>query len=191
MSICECLFISSTNNRHYVNNSVIRINDFSSRYHNISDEFRIWMYQPNPEGHRSSSGSGSTRSIPSQSIQSGCRDVTATLYPSKAQAKNADSNFEMAQSMIGSDSGPPVENHPWIRGTSESGSRAAASNNRAPSAFLIAVSIACAMILLMPNSDDDKPILLSFLPPSCIPGIHLKLCAAYVLGCVTKPLIWP
>lgn len=60
---------------------------------------------------------------------------------------------------------------------------------RSPNYFLIMVSVAAIVVLMMPNSEEDtKSSIFSFLP---IPGVQLKLCAAYVLGCVTKPLLWP
>lgn len=177
---------------------VIRINDVSPKYHSRSDEFRICMHQQ-PSGiesliRSSSSSSSSTKSAGSH--VSGHRDVTATLFPDLPAAHKLSTGGKSFESIPGSSSnltqsqiftsGPgsppsPASNSRQIAGLHN-------NNNRTPNYFLILISVAAAVVLMMPNSDTEKPSLMSFLP---LPGLHMKLCAAYVLGCITKPLFWP
>lgn len=181
---------------------VIRINDVSPKYHSRSDEFRIWMYQQASGIEsliRSSSSSFKSATTSPSSHVSGHRDVTATLFterpashkvPSTGKFESipgSSSNLTQSQIFTSGLGSPPS-------GPSSLGSNSRQivglhnNNNRSPNYFLILISVAAAVVLMMPNSDAEKPSLMSFLP---LPGLHMKLCAAYVLGCITKPLLWP
>lgn len=178
---------------------VIRINDISSKYFSRPDEFRILMYQQ-PSGIESliRSSSSSSSLLSSQKSQvSGHRDVTATLLPERPAAHKLSSDGKSFETIPGSSSSLLTQSQIFSSGapgspTSSSNSRSIAglhnSINRSPNYFLILISVAAAVVLMMPNSDAEKPSLMSFLP---LPGLHMKLCAAYVLGCITKPLFWP
>jgi len=176
---------------------VVRINDVSSPKQSRPDEFRICMYQMS---------NTSSSSSPSSSNVSGHRDVTATLYPSKPSSHSISSPdgsrpFEaiphgtshggLTQSQIFSgDIDSPLNSSSSLQDRRQqlSGQYNNPYYRTPPNYFLILLSVAAAVVLMMPNSEEEKPALLSFLP---LPGIHVKLCAAYVLGCVTKPLFWP
>ena len=185
---------------------VIRINDVSSQQQQQqqrSDEFRVCMFQQ-ASGIESllRSSTSSLRSSSSSSaaaaagLVSGHRDVPATLYAVRPAAHLKSGDGKAFESMPGSSSNLTQSQ---IFSTSAPGSPTGAASanarqiaglnaNRSPTYFLILMSVAAAVVLMMPNSDAEKPSLMSFLP---LPGLHMKLCAAYVLGCITKPLFWP
>ena len=176
---------------------VIRVNDVSSRHHNRSDEFRICMFQ---QSSLVEEVKGKQSSLRGSSSVSGHRDVTATLYPTRpvTHVLSSPEGIKAFESIPGS-SNPLTQSQIFASDafspSSSSKKRSPTSSlipqgdqTRSPNYFLIFLSVAAAVVLMMPNSEEEKPYILSFLP---LPGIHIKLCAAYVLGCVTKPLFWP
>ena len=177
---------------------VIRINDVSPNLQQSrADDFRICMYQQ-ASGLESlmRASSSSLKSV--ASLVSGHRDVTATLLPVRPAAHRSSTDGKSFESIPGSSSNltqSQIFTSGPLGSPSASSSRQItslhsnnSSGNRSPAYFLILISVAAAVVLMMPNSDAEKPSLMSFLP---LPGIHMKLCAAYVLGCITKPLFWP
>ena len=130
----------------------------------------------------------------------GSRDITATLFSTKppshmvADASDSAKSFHEANSYASGHSLTQSQifnnDHQLSHSSSSYNSSSSDTNfSRSPNYFLIMVSVAAIVVLMMPNSEEDtKSSLFAFLP---IPGVQLKLCAAYVLGCVTKPLLWP
>lgn len=131
----------------------------------------------------------------------GSRDITATLFSTKppshmvADSSDYGKSFHEANSYATGHSLTQSQifnnEHQLSQSSSSFNSSNGTnfSNTRSPNYFLIMVSVAAIVVLMMPNSEEDtKSTLFDFLP---IPGVQLKLCAAYVLGCVTKPLLWP
>lgn len=178
---------------------VIRISDVSPKHHNRSDEFRICMFQQTSGIESLIRSSSSSLKSGSSSHVSGHRDITASLIPVRPPAANqksgvdgksfetipgSSSNLTQSQIFSSGHSSPTSTS----RHSGGSHSTGGSSNHRSPTYFLILISVAAAVVLMLPNSDEERPSLLSFLP---IPGLHMKLCAAYVLGCITKPLFWP
>ena len=172
---------------------VVRINDVSPKHHNRSDEFRICFTQQS-SGVESLIRS-TTSSLKSSPI-SGHRDVTATLYSVRPPDHKSPEDRKSFESLPGSSSNltqSQIFSSGSVSssvGTGSSNSRhiSGLHNHRSPNYFLILISVAAAVVLMMPNSESEKPSLMSFIP---LPGLHMKLCAAYVLGCITKPLFWP
>lgn len=132
----------------------------------------------------------------------GTRDITATLFstkpPSHMVADSSDSGksfheansyasgHSLTQSQIFNNNDNDLSHSSSSSLNPSTGSNF--SNSRSPNYFLIMVSVAAIVVLMMPNSEEEtKSSIFAFLP---IPGVQLKLCAAYVLGCVTKPLLW-
>jgi len=181
---------------------VIRINDVSSRHLNRSDEFRISMHQQTMEESLLKSGTGKGSIIKSSSTVSGHRDVTATLYPTRpaTHVLSSPEGVKAFESIPLGSSSSLTQSQIFASDAFNTGSRSPTSlssaslvpsgghDGRSPNYFLILLSVAAAVVLMMPNTEEEKPYVLSFLP---LPGLHIKLCAAYVLGCVTKPLFWP
>lgn len=180
---------------------VIRVNDVSPKHHNRSDEFRIWMYQQT-SGIESLIRSSTLKLTASSHVVSGHRDITAILLPVRPAATHVSgmdgksfesipgSSSNLTQSQIFTSASTPGSASRQIIGLHNNNNTTGGNNhnNRSPAYFLILISVAAAVVLMMPNSETERPSLLSFLP---IPGLHMKLCAAYVLGCITKPLFWP
>lgn len=153
------------------------------------------MYQQPSSMEESLSKKSSSRGG-SSTIVSGHRDVTATLYPTRpvTHVLTSPEGVKAFESIPGSSSSLTQSQ---IFASDAFSSRSPTSTvllplpghqPRPPNYFLILLSVAAAVVLMMPNTEEERPYILSFLP---LPGIHIKLCAAYVLGCVTKPLFWP
>jgi hypothetical protein len=156
------------------------------------------MYQQ-PSLMEESLSKAKQSSLRTSTTVSGHRDVTATLYPTRpvTHVLTSPEGVKAFESIPGSSSSL-TQSQIFASDALSSSSRSPTQSSNAvlppqgqpprPNYFLILLSVAAAVVLMMPNTEEEKPFILSFLP---LPGIHIKLCAAYVLGCVTKPLFWP
>lgn len=147
----------------------------------------------------SSSSSSSGHQFMSTPLTSGHRDVTATLFATKSSSRlPTETDFTMTSSMISSSGN--LDQHPILGNNGRARRDSSLSANRghndgSPSLFVIVLSVACIAVLLMPNSEtaiDTKAniswyhSIYSYLP---LPSSGMKLCAAYVLGVITKLIL--
>ena len=128
----------------------------------------------------SSSSSHSTQ----KPLTSGHRDVTATLFGTKASKLHPnETDFTMTMSMIASSGN--LDQHPLPGNRRDSiSSPGNGRGNESPSLFLILLTLSCLTLLLIPNREMVSDTSNWF--SSLLPSSGIKLCAAYVLGVITK-----
>lgn len=178
-------------------NSSIRMTDVTVRNHNKTDQFRVMMTQV-----QDASSTMFANAQQSGSVNSGVRDVAATLYATRQSgADSRESHFESLLGsghsskltqyrMLSDDHGQEGDDTPSSGIKGFGSKRLGSGGPSTPNPVIILTAICCVIALMLPVnvSEDGEP---SILPSYLHLSVPQKLIAAYALGLVTMVIFKP